>query len=81
MVIVKRGRTTSSPPQASPTGRAALLANAGIEAPPAITAEVVKPVSTMSMIVFNHFLFFAFRLWASISSRKNASVSGNFFNR
>ena len=52
MAIVKRERTTSGPPQASPTGRTGLLANAGIETPPAITAEVVKPVSTMPMIVF-----------------------------
>ena len=67
MATVKRERTTPSPPKAAPTGRSVPLANAEIEAPPAITAEVIKPVSTMPMIVFNRFFFFAYRLRVSIS--------------
>ena len=70
VATVKRERTTPSPPKAAPTGRPALLANAGIEAPPAITAEAIKPVSTISMIVFNCFFFFASRLRASFHQEK-----------
>ena len=81
MVTVKRERTTPSPPKEAATGRPVPLPNAGIEAPPAITAEAIKPVSTISMIVFNCFFFFASRLRASISSRKIASISVNFLNR
>ena len=81
MATVKRERSTPSPPKAAPTGRLALLTNGGIEAPPAITAEVIKPMFLMPMIVFNRFFFVAYRLRASISLRKNASISVNFFNR
>ena len=81
MGTVKRERTNPSPPMAAPTGRLGPLENAGMEAHPAITAEVIRPVSTIPMIVFNRFFFFASRLQASISSRKNVSVSVNFFNR
>ena len=63
VATVKREKTTPNP---------------GIEDPPAITAEVVKPVSMISMIVFHRFSFFASRLHSSISSRKNASISVNF---
>ena len=62
-----------NPPKAVPTGRPALVENAGIEAPPAITAEVIKPASTIPIIVFNHFFSFASRLLAS--------TSVNFFNQ
>ena len=78
VATVKREKTTPNPPKAAPTGRPAPLANAGIEDPPAITAEVVKPISMISMIVFHRFSFFASRLRSSISSRKNASISVNF---
>ena len=73
VATVRKERTTPNPPKAVPTGRPALVANAEIEAPPAITAEVIKPVSTIPMIVFNHFFFFA--------SRLPASMSVNFFNQ
>ena len=79
MATVKRERATPSPPKAASTGRPASLANAGIESPLAITAEVKEPVSTMPMFVFNSFFFFTSRLRASISSRKNASITVNFF--
>ena len=81
LATVKRKRTTPSTPKEAPTGRPTPLANAGMEASPAITSEVIKPVSTISMIVFNRLFFFAYRLRASILSRKNASISVNFFNR
>ena len=79
VATVKRERATPSPPKAAPTGRPAPLANAGIEAPPAITAEIIKPASTIPMIVFNLFFFFVSRLRTSISARKKASISVNFF--
>ena len=78
VATVKRERTTPSPPKAAPTGGPVPLAHAGMGAPPVVTAEVIKPVSTIPMIVFNRFFFFASRLWTSISSRKNASISVNF---
>ena len=79
VVTVKRERTTPSPPKVARTGRPAPLANAGIKAPLAINAEVIKLVSTMPMIVVNRG-FFASLLRVSISSRKNASVLDNLFN-
>ena len=63
---VKRERTTPNPPKAAPTGRPTQLANAGIEAPPEIAADVIKPVSMMRVTVFNRFFFLASRLVASI---------------
>ena len=59
VATVKRESTTPSPPKAAPMGRPAPLANRGIEALPTITVEVIKPVSTIPMIVFNRFFFFA----------------------
>ena len=47
---VKRKRT-------APKGGSAPSAFAGIENPPAITAEVINPVSAIPMIVFNRFFF------------------------
>ena len=58
-----------------PTGRPTLLANAAIEIPPVITVDVLKPVSTMPVIVINPFIFLAIRSRTSISSKKYAPVS------
>ena len=57
--IVKRERTTSNPPKAAPTGRPTPLANAGIEVPSVIADDVIRPVSTIPMILLNRFFFFA----------------------
>ena len=73
VATVKRERTIPNLHKAAPTGRPAPLANAEIEAPPAITAEVIKPVSTIPMIAFNRFFFFA--------SHLRTSISVNFFNQ
>ena len=62
-----------------PTGRPTLLANAAIEIPPVITVDVLRPVSTMPVIVINRFIFLAIRSRTSISSNKYASVSVNFY--
>ena len=40
------------------TGRPKPLANAAIEIPPAITVDLIRPVSTMPVIVLNRFGFF-----------------------
>ena len=63
------------------TGRPTQLVNAAIEIPPVITVNVIKPVSTIPVIVLNHFIFLAVRSRTSISSRKYASISVNFFNQ
>ena len=76
---LKEKELPQAPHKTAPMGRPAPLANAGIEAPPEITAEVIKPVSTIVMIVFNRFFFSVSLLRASISSRKNAPISVNFF--
>ena len=61
-----------------PPGRPTLLANAAIEIPPVITVDVLRPVSTMPVIVINRFIFLPFRSPTSISSNKYAPVSFNF---
>ena len=57
VMTVARERTASILLNATPTGRPIPLENAGIEAPLAINPEVVKPVSTITMIVFIRFFF------------------------
>ena len=66
---------------AMPTDRPTPLANAAIEIPPVILDDVIRPVSTMSVIVSNRFIFLAIRSRTSVSSNKYASISVDFFNR
>ena len=49
------------PPKAASTGRPTPLANAAIEIPPVITVDVIKPVSTIPVIVLKPFIFLALR--------------------
>ena len=44
--------------KAMPTGNPTPLANAAVEIPPVITADVIRLVPTMPAIVFNRFFFF-----------------------
>ena len=81
VMTVARERSRLVPLKAMPTGNQTPLANAAIEIPPVITVDVIKPVSTIPVIVLNRFIFLAVRSRTSISSRKNASISVNFFNR
>ena len=67
------------PLKVMPTGRPTRLANAAIEILPVITDNVNSSVTTIPVIVLNHFIFFASRSQTSISSRKNALISVNFF--
>ena len=43
-----------------PKGNPTPLANAAVEIPPVITADVIRLVSTMPVIVLNRFFFFFF---------------------
>ena len=66
-MTVARERSRLVPPKAMPTGRPTPLTNAAIEVPPVITVDVIRPVSTMAVIVLNCFIFLENR---SILSRK-----------
>ena len=43
-----------------PKGNPTPLANTAVEIPPVITADVIRLVSTMPVIVLNRFFFFFF---------------------
>ena len=82
VTTVARERTKLVLSKAAPTGRPAPLANAAIEIPPVITVDVIRPVSMIPVIVLNCFFFFlVIASRTSVSSRNNASISVNFFNR
>ena len=78
VMTVARETSKLVPLKAMPTGRPTPLANAAIEAHPVITVDVIRPVSTMLVIVLNRFIFSAIRSRTSISSSKYASISVNF---
>ena len=78
VMAIVRGKSRLVPLKAMPTGRPTPLANAAIEMPPVITVDVIRPVSTMPVIVLNRFIFLAIRSRTSISSSKHASISVNF---
>ena len=57
------------------TGNPTPFANAAIYIPPVITFDVIRPYSTIPVIILNRIFFFlATRSRASISSRKYASI-------
>ena len=78
VMAVARERSRLVPLKAIPTGNPTPLANAAIEIPPVITVDVIRPVSTIPVIVLNRFIFLAIRSRTSISSSKHASISVNF---
>ena len=80
-MAVARERSRLVPLKAMSTGRPTPLANATTEIPPVITVDVIRPVSTIPVMVLNPYNFLAIRSQTSISSRKNASISVNFFSR
>ena len=57
-MAVARERSRLVPLKAIPTGNPTPLANAAIEIPPVITVDVIRPVSTIPVIVLNRFIFF-----------------------
>ena len=58
VMAVERERSRIVPLKAMPTDRLTLLANAAIEFPPVTTADVIRPVPTMPVIVLNRLIFF-----------------------
>ena len=61
VMAVARERSSLVPLMAIPTGRPTPLANAAIDVPPVITADVIKPVSMIPVIVLNSFIFLVIR--------------------
>ena len=55
-MAVARERSRLVPLKTMPTGRPTPLAKAAIEIPPVITVDVIRPVSTMPVIVLNRFI-------------------------
>ena len=81
VMAVARQRIRLVPLKAIPIDKLTPLANAVIKIPPVITVDVIKPVSTIPVIVLNGFFFLAICSRTSISLRKYASISGNLFKR
>ena len=78
VMTVARGRSRLVPFKAMATYNPTPLANAAIYTPPVITTDVIRPVSTIPVIILNRFIFLLIRSRTSISSRKSASISVNF---
>ena len=72
MITVARERSRLVPLKVKQTGSPTPLANAAIEIPPGITIDVIRPVSTILVIVLNRFIFLAICSPNSISLRKYA---------
>ena len=81
VIAIASKRNKLVPHKIMPKGKPIPMANAAIEIPPVITADVIQPVSTIPVIVLNRFIFLVIRSCTSISSRKSASVSVNFFRQ
>ena len=58
VAIVARGKTTETPPKTTPTGNPTAVTDVAIEIPPVIATDVIKPVSTISVILMSRFSFF-----------------------
>ena len=80
-MAVAREKSRLVPLKAIPTDNPTQLANAAIDIRPVITVDVIRPVSTIVVIVLNHFIFLAICSRTSISLRKYASISDNLFKR
>ena len=81
VMTVARERSRLVPLKVMPTGRPIPLANAAIEIPPVMAVDIIRPVSTMPVIVLNHFIFFTSCWRTSILWRTYASISVNFFKQ
>ena len=74
----KSGRTLLKTIQ---TGSPTPFASAAMDIHPVRTVDVIRPVSLMLNIVIDCLIFLAFFSHFSISSKKNASILDNLFNR
>ena len=72
-MAVARERSRLVQLKAIPTANPMPLANAEIDISPVITVDVMRPVSTIPVIVFNRFIFLAISSRTSVSVRKYAS--------
>ena len=81
VMAVARERSRVVPLKAIPTSNPTPLANTTMEITPVINVDVVRPASTIPVIVLNRFIFLTIFSRTSISSRKNAAISDNLFNR
>ena len=81
MVAVARERSRLVLLKAIQTGDSTLLANAAVEIPPVITVDVIRPVSTIPVIILSRFIFLAVCSRTSTSLRKYASISLNLFTQ
>ena len=81
VMAVARERNRLVHLKAIPTGNPTPLANVAIDIPPVITVDVIRPVSTIPVIVLNRFIFLVNCSRTPIPWRKYASVSLNLFKR
>ena len=81
VMTVAREGSRLVPLKAMLTGRPTPLPNAALEIHPMITVDVIRHVSTMSVIVLYLFIFLPIRSQTLTSSTKYASVLVNFFKR
>ena len=70
VMAVTREKSRLVPLKAIPTGNPTPLANAAIETPPVITVDVIRPLSVISLVVLNGFIFSAICSRTSISLKK-----------
>ena len=73
-MAVVRERSGLVPLKAIPTGNPKPLSNDEMLIPPVITVDVIRPVSTIPVIVLNRFIFWAIFSRTSISLRKYANI-------
>ena len=57
------------------------VANGAMHIPPVITVDMIRPVSTIPVIILIRFIFLAVCSRTSISLRKYVSISGNLINQ
>ena len=66
VMTVVREKSKPVPLKVMPTGKPTPLANAAIEYLPVVTVDVIRPLSTIPVIVLNRFIFSASCSRASI---------------
>ena len=81
VMTVARERSSPALSKTAPTGRPTQVANAAVDIPPVITANVIRSVSTIPVIVLNRFIFLAVCSRTSISLKKYASSLDGLFNQ
>ena len=78
-MTVARERSRLVPLKAMLTGRPTSLANAAIEIPPVTNVDVIRPVSTIPVIVLYRFIFFGNLFTNFLFNRANMPQFQLFF--